>query len=77
MMHWGEYGGGMGFGWIGMLFIWGLVAAGIVYLVQAMTRRSGTGRTDEDPLDILKRRFAKGDISKEQYEEMKAGLAHR
>lgn len=36
MMHWGSYGWGMGFGWIWMAIVWGLVIAGIVYIVQSM-----------------------------------------
>jgi putative membrane protein len=75
MMHWGNYGWGMGFGWIWMIFFWGLIIAGIAYLVQAITRRSGKGRAEETALDILKKRFVRGDISKEQYEQMKNGLA--
>ncbi|MBT3762185.1 MAG: hypothetical protein HOF89_06370 [Candidatus Nitrosopelagicus sp.] len=30
--------------------------------------------SDDDPLKILKVRFAKGEISKEEYEEMKSTL---
>jgi putative membrane protein len=76
MMHWGDYGWGMGFGWIWMIFFWGLVIAGIAYLVQAITRRDGKCRTEETPIDSLKKSFAKGDISKEQYEQVKNGLVH-
>lgn len=31
-------------------------------------------RQDEDPLDILKRRFARGEITQEQFEEMRRVL---
>jgi len=43
MMHWGNYGWGMGFGWIGMVLVWGLVIAGIVYLVQELTHHGNKG----------------------------------
>ncbi len=74
MMHGGDYGWGMGFGWIWMIFFWGLVIAGIVYFVQTVTRKSGTSNVSETPHDILKKRFAKGEISKEEFERMKDDL---
>jgi uncharacterized membrane protein len=41
MMQWGDYGWGMefGFGWIFMVLFWGLIIAGIVYLVLAIAGR--------------------------------------
>ena len=73
-MHWGDYGWGMGFGWIWMVIFWGLIIAGIVYLVKAITDRSKKSETNETPLDILKKRFARGDISEEDFERMKDDL---
>lgn len=57
-------------------------AAKIVAIVNEGIRRSQTHTTeviqpksvDDDPLIILKRRYAKGEITKEQFEEMKATL---
>ena len=37
MMHWGEHGWVMGFGWTWMVLIWGLVIAGIVFIMHALT----------------------------------------
>ncbi|MDP3296361.1 MAG: SHOCT domain-containing protein [Thermodesulfovibrionia bacterium] len=72
-MHWGDYGWGMGFGWIFMIIFWGLVILGIVYLIQVVSK--GTKKEDtETPLDILKKRYAKGEITKEEYERMKDDL---
>lgn len=72
-MHWGGYGWGMGFGWIFMIIFWGLVILGIVYLIQVVSK--GTKKEDtETPLDILKKRYAKGEITKEEYERMKDDL---
>ena len=41
MMHGGDYGWGMGFGWIWMIVMMGLVIAGVIYLVQAITQKNG------------------------------------
>ncbi len=78
MMHWGNWGDcgwGMGFGWIWMILFWGLVIAGIVYIVKALSRRAGRSWQEETPLDILKKRYAKGEITKEEFERMKDDLA--
>ena len=69
------FGGGLFPILLGVLFI-----AGIVWLVAAIFR--GPDRPQqmqppslpESPLDILKRRYAKGEINKEQYDQMKQDL---
>ncbi len=70
---------GMGFGagsgmYFGMIF-WILILVGIVALVVWAIRK--TGRTDvaagnETALDILKKRYARGDIDKEEFEKRKS-----
>ncbi len=72
-MHWGDYGWGMGFGWIFMIIFWALVILGIVYVFQAVTRGVGKSGTEE-PLEILRKRYAKGEISREEFERMKEDL---
>ena len=74
MMNWGNYGWGMGFGWIFMILFWALVILGIVYIVQAILRRAGQSGPEETPFDILKKRYAKGEITKEEFERMKNDL---
>lgn len=63
MMQWGDYGWGMefGFGWIFMVLFGGLITAGIVYPVLAIAGRPKKTETEEAPLDMLKKRFAKGE----------------
>ena len=75
MMNWGNCGWGMGFGWIWMILFWGLVIAGIVYIVRALSRRAGRSWPEETPLDMLKKRYAKGEITKEEFDRMKDDLA--
>lgn len=83
MMGRGGMMGGFGspfmfMGGLGMLVFWVLLIGGIVWFVQSLGRGQGTSRPDvpaaESLLDILKRRYAKGEISKEQFEEMKRDL---
>ncbi len=86
----GGYGGMMGrfggqafgfspLGAILSLVFWGLIIAGIVILVVWFVRnagRTGLSASSSDPaLEILKARYAKGEINKEQYEEMRRTLA--
>ena len=78
MMGWGGFGGyGMGFvGWIFMLLFWGLIVVGVVLVVRWLwdQGRPGTGGADS-PLEIRKRRYARGEISKEEFDRMKQDLA--
>lgn len=72
MFHDGFMDGGMWFTWIFWLAVVGL----IVYLILRYTdqRRTFTGYSSETALDILKKRYAKGEISKEEYENMKKDI---
>ena len=74
---WGMMGG-FGWGWLPLLGIvfWGLVVWGIVAAVHS-TRRHGCGSTSttESALEVLKRRYAQGEIKKREYEEKKRDLA--
>jgi len=61
MMGWGMMGG------YGLLIVF-LVLLGIVLLVLETVRRGSSG---PDPLEILKQRLARGEVTREQYEEFK------
>jgi len=74
------YGPGWGWmigGWIMMIVFWGFVIIGIVALVRYLSDRGGTARPQvpETPLDILRRRYAGGELTKEQFDEMKRNVA--
>jgi putative membrane protein len=79
MMGYGGYGYGMGiFGWIFMLLFWGLIIVGVILLVRWLWDRGqsgGSGSSSETALDILKRRYARGEISKEEYDRMRHDVA--
>ena len=69
MMRWSW---GMGFG---MILFWVLVIVLIVVLIRSLISGSnGNFQKDESPLEILKRRYASGEIDKTQFEEMKQHL---
>jgi putative membrane protein len=74
MLYYG--GGGLGMLILGVLF-WGSIIALVVWAVRRMTGR-GPHDTDhlgrKSPMDHLKERYAKGEITKEQYEEIKRDL---
>jgi putative membrane protein len=73
--------GGYGMGWFGGLFmivVWGLAIVGIVLLVRWLAVSSkkhemGGGVADSS-LEILKKRYARGEINKEEFEEKKKDL---
>ena len=73
--------GGWGMGWFGSIFmiaIWVLVIVGLVFLVkwliQASRGGAGVVRSSPRAIDILKERYAKGEINKEEFEEKKRVL---
>ena len=70
MMHYGFGYGGM-FMWIIFLIVIGLL---IYFFMQAQKTKGQTLTQGESHLDILKKRYAKGEIAKEEYERMKKDL---
>ncbi|MEK9156210.1 MAG: SHOCT domain-containing protein [Patescibacteria group bacterium] len=70
-----------GYNWFGvvmMILFWILIIAGIIWLVRYLGGSSNvvginTGR-EKSPMDILKERYAKGEINKEEFEEKKKDL---
>ena len=60
------------FGSIAMIAFWVLVVAGIVWLVRQPS--SGSSAGNNSALDILKTRYAKGELTKEQFESMKKDI---
>lgn len=73
---WG-WGWGMGFGMITMVLFWILVMLGIVVLVRWVGRSSiasGSPNT-RTALDILKERYARGEIDRQEFEEKKRDIA--
>ena len=67
---------GMGWGLLPMLFVWLLWAAIIVAAVVIVLRFVGSsshstgGRGRSEAEEILKQRYARGELTKQQYDEM-------
>lgn len=84
-MHWG--GDRMDWGWggwllmsLGMLAFWVVVAVLIVWLVRASSSSqrqppSASTSPSQSPLDIARERYARGEITDEEFQRIKRGLA--
>jgi putative membrane protein len=73
MMGYGEVGWMAGFGWLWMVLVWAIVIGVVVWAVGAPfgTRDRAA---QASPLDTLKRRYAAGEISTEEFEQAKRAL---
>jgi len=75
-------GFGFGFGWIFMLLFWGLIIWAVFALVRGVSGYGCWGghprdeheRKGSNALSILKERYAKGELNKEEFEKMKKDL---
>lgn len=70
---------GMGWGWIGLGFVhmivfWGLVILAFVGLMRWLAGETTSARAPE-AIEILKTRYARGELTREQFEQMKRELA--
>lgn len=73
-----NYGMGHGMGFVGMIFpivFWLMIVVGIMLLVKwVITQTKSANEESETALDILKKRYARGEINKEEFEEKKRDL---
>lgn len=76
---WRDYGPGMmwnwwGMGWIFMIVFWGLLIVSLIFLIRYLVGSTRASRGEESALDILKKRYARGEINKEEFEQKKKDL---
>jgi putative membrane protein len=89
MMGWGMMGPGHMWGWdgdgwgswwgIGMMLVWLLILVAVVlgviwFIRQGASRGSGVETTHDRALDTLRERYARGEISHEEFEEKRRDL---
>ena len=72
--HWGMV---WGLGGLTMLAFWGVLIVGVVLLIRLLdrSRPRPPAQTSESPLDVARRRYAAGELTREQYEQMRKDLA--
>jgi putative membrane protein len=78
---WGNwlYGYPMIWGWFGpilMISFWILVIIGIIFLVKAISWKVIHLFKEDTPIDILNKRYAKGEIEREEFIKMKKDLGY-
>jgi putative membrane protein len=74
--------GDWGMGWLGMIFMiafWTLIIAGLVLLIRWLIQNTGgKGRQPSTAgsraMEILKERYARGEIDRDQFESMKRDI---
>ncbi len=62
------YGGSI-IGWAFMILFWAALVLAIIWLYKQV--RGEEKAVAETPLDVLKKRYAKGEITKDEFNEMK------
>ncbi len=74
--------GNWGMGWFGMIFMvvfWVLVIVGLVFLIKWLIQTTSSRKTGDrmgsSAIEILKERYARGEIDKAEFEAKKKDLA--
>jgi len=71
-MMFGNQGFMGGFMWI----FWIIVIVGLVFLIKWIVQQNkpGESKSEENSLEILKKRYAKGEVNKDEFEQKKKDL---
>jgi putative membrane protein len=63
----------MGFGLLSMVLIWAVLILGGLFVVRWLMGQ-GSAHREDSALEILKKRYARGEIDKQEFEERKRDL---
>jgi putative membrane protein len=66
-----------GWGWVFMMFFWAVIVVGVLLALRSMADSKRVDNPKVDPMDIIKERYAKGEVTKEQFLELKKDLSSR
>ena len=60
-----------------MVIVWVAIIGLVVWGVVALTRRRETGRrtSEHNPMEIARQRYARGEISREEFEQIRRDLS--
>ncbi len=69
-MHWfNDFGGP----WL-MIFWWVIIIGAVIVIAKGLFFSSNRGPENQSALDILKKRYARGEIDKEEFSEKKKDI---
>lgn len=76
MSEWWGYGMGFGLHWTFMAVFWGLLIWGAISLSRMASRQPAAIRVESDAtaMSILKHRYARGELSRKEFEAMQIHL---
>ena len=70
-MHWMHP---MGSGWFMMILWWVTIIAIVIVAVKWLSQQKGQSQKEDSAIEVLKKRYACGEISKEEFAEKKKDL---
>ena len=78
MLDW-PFSWGMGIGIIGVLFsviFWAGIIALIIWAITKLVKNENSGKVEkQSPIDFAKERYARGEITKEEFEQIKKDIS--
>ena len=74
MMGYGDFGSMGGFGWVWMVLVLAVVIALVVWAAGSVFGFRGSS-SEPTPMDTLRRRYAAGEITADEFEQAKRAIA--
>lgn len=75
MYDWGYGNGSDVWGFVFMLLMMALVVIGVIVVVRYLGHGVNNSQKEETALDVLKKRYAKGEIDKKEFAEKRKDLS--